>query len=202
MMAVNVNKLRVASEAPSLDLLMAWAILRPLPGKMGMLQTVCLDMGWGMWSPRYLPEIGASEEAMFPGYLFVRPPQGQRKVALRHVPFSGGPLEIVIFDRMRREIERNETARRLHMQAVADGQRSPRTRRVVRAFADLRELLGFDRSAKGVDVESTPAHIRNRIGRDSAYEVGLLQDYERTDEQAIEACADAEAIHKRKMYFQ
>jgi len=193
----------------SLDLLMAWAILRPLPGKMAFLKAACLDLGWAMWmpttwAPSEVPGKIGQEVSMFPGYLFVRPPQGQRR-AIHQLPFCAGPLEIVIFDAQREQIDREEADRRSQIVYGAKKSRLPKPVEepvVCKTFMEMGAVLAGKRKVEVIDTEVDIANHIPRRKRDSAFKVASLKAYQSTDDLADAASFSAEAMVRRKMYFQ
>ena len=190
----------------SLDLLTAWAILRPMPGKGLRLRNIivgdvgAIGLGWTVWEPSHQVDAVTAPEPMFPGYMFVRPPTGQRRY-MRQLPFSAGPLEIVISDRFRAKIEAEEQTRRRRFKAVADRQRAKREVRVFKSFQDLASILGAHKAAMPIDSESGQAQVWALTRRDSVAQTALLSSYERTDDDAGDATLGAEAMVRLKNYF-
>ena len=179
----------------------AWAILRPMPGKMAMLRAVCVELGWPMWTPVFLEEIGRRERPMFPGYLFVQPPLGHRR-AIAELPFCAGPMEIVIFDSLRAQIDQEEVERREEMRGMLKRSRVRREPVVCKGFDQLKDVLEARANANVVDIDQKVANVIRLRERDSALMAGILSDYQRTDDDADAASASAEAMFKRRLYFQ
>lgn len=130
----------------------AWAIIKPEPGKEGLLRAAIKD--WEVRNPTVIRTRTRPwgrgdvefETPALPGYLFVRPAEGQR-AALHFLPFCSAVLPIVIFDRLISRVEADVLAwREANRPAKAIARRAERKAQF-KETADTVRMSSFEQLA-------------------------------------------------------
>ena len=199
----------------------AWAILRPMPGKEGLLVDLLRDQDWEWQRPmtvtvrRVPPSMRGHlvDTPALPGYMFVRPPSGQRR-ALLDLPFVAAVLPVVVFDvlvlRFAAEVarERAEREAALTVKPVRRSRgRKPKFDESITAtpemtaFQRLKFMLDVEARALPVDIPRIRSHESAAI-TESAAVMATLDDYLGTDD--FGNCApnvSAKAMVRRRNFF-
>jgi hypothetical protein len=179
----------------------AWAVIKPLTGKDGLLKSYIGDLeGWDLYSPVELVQVvrrrrveALSPRPLFPGYLFVRPPVGEHSRVM-DLRYCMKVLHVVVFDGMLRSIERQEQAAHEEVRQTEKKARTKREPRVIRSFSDLAQAI----QEEPVDEDRATLLLKHRKMLPGC--AGLLEDYFDTDE--LPASVSAEAIQGRQLHFQ
>lgn len=171
----------------------AWAIIRPIVGKEGLVKHIAELNKWDVYRPqlllqrkRRLQDVLASRP-LHPGYTFIRPPVGQRG-AIYDLPYCIGVLPRVVFDPVISSIRAYEEEDASVEQAIYLRRvRKISVPAVARSFSELAQAMNGRPENASVDKKQVDTVFQRII-----YEtVGLsarIEDYLSTDHSADAQC--------------
>jgi hypothetical protein len=188
----------------------AWAIVRPMPDKEALLMAQLEDLGWEVRRytidrRRSIGRCGRTipyQQPAFPGYLFVRPPVGERNQLL-YLPYVVSLLKVVVLDKVLHQValelaERNrQTIEQAGARVWSRAPRKARFETSLGSFGELHALLSTGKPAIPVDAPRNKEDVNK--APDSVLWTAPLDRY--LDLDANAGGRKCEAMVRRKNYF-